>query len=462
MKSYALVSIIASFALLSYRADAKCSHGLAKRGKAEHLARRKQWEAQTANGQINKRQASTTQGPTNLAQQEQITNPVQECVAYNYAPEQSLYAQYPGDWEIASIMPGDTAAQNAYQAIISNPAFPNLTVKGTPEGDFSTLQYNNSDPDCWWTYSNCVTSKRPGIPADVSSCPEPNTWGLTYDDGPNCTHNAFYDFLQSNNQTATLFYIGSNVMDWPLQAQRGLAEGHEIGVHTWSHHYSTALTNEQFFAELWYTRKMIKTIIGITPTIWRPPYGDVDDRIRFIATAMNLTTVIWDNDTLDWEVIDSTNPTGLPTASVLANYNSMFSMAQGGQFSTHGTIVLTHEIDSSTMGIAQQEYPTIKSNFKNIVPVGVCQNWTRPYIEANYLMPTFSQWTTGQISSNSSSLYSSDAPSRPTITTKAGGLGNAAAAASTSNHISNSASGPQIPIVSALAALVVSLILSYL
>lgn len=29
---------------------------------------------------------------------------------------------------------------------------------------------------------------------------------------------------------ATMFYIGSNVMDWPLQAQRGLSDGHEMYV----------------------------------------------------------------------------------------------------------------------------------------------------------------------------------------------------------------------------------------
>ena len=27
-----------------------------------------------------------------------------------------------------------------------------------------------------------------------------------------------------------MFYIGSNVMDWPLEAQRGVQDGHEICV----------------------------------------------------------------------------------------------------------------------------------------------------------------------------------------------------------------------------------------
>jgi hypothetical protein len=62
----------------------------------------------------------------------------------------------------------------------------------------------------------------------LAQCPEPQTWGFTLDDGPNCSHNAFYDFLQQHNQKASLFYIGSNVVDWPYEAQRGLADGHEM------------------------------------------------------------------------------------------------------------------------------------------------------------------------------------------------------------------------------------------
>lgn len=62
--------------------------------------------------------------------------------------------------------------------------------------------------------------------------PEPLTVGYGFDDGPNCSHNAFYDFLEEQQQKATMYYIGSNVMDWPLEAQRGLADGHELCVRT--------------------------------------------------------------------------------------------------------------------------------------------------------------------------------------------------------------------------------------
>lgn len=70
--------------------------------------------------------------------------------------------------------------------------------------------------------------------------------------------------------------------------------GHEISVHTWSHSVSlspwhfitypyvnlvlqplTSLTTEQIVAELGWTRKAIKTVLGVTPTTMRPPYGDI-------------------------------------------------------------------------------------------------------------------------------------------------------------------------------------------
>lgn len=49
-----------------------------------------------------------------------------------------------------------------------------------------------------------------------------------------------------------MFYIGSNVQNWPLQAMRAIADGHEICVHTWSHPYMTAVDSEGAFAELYY------------------------------------------------------------------------------------------------------------------------------------------------------------------------------------------------------------------
>jgi peptidoglycan/xylan/chitin deacetylase (PgdA/CDA1 family) len=69
--------------------------------------------------------------------------------------------------------------------------------------------------------------------------------------------------------------------------------GHQLSVHTWSHPYLTKLTNEQIVAELGWTKKVIHDVTGVTPNTFRPPYGDIDDRVRAIAAQMGLTPIIW-------------------------------------------------------------------------------------------------------------------------------------------------------------------------
>lgn len=320
------------------------------------------------------------------------TNAAQECSPYNVEAVTKLTKSFPTIWDTAKIVAGDTAATSVWNRIQKSGIIPtSVKQKGTGgTGNFDNVKYDtNKDPDCWWTDTNCVTPKHKGIPDDIWQCAEPETWGLTFDDGPNCSHNAFYDFLQSQNQKATLFYIGSNVMDWPLEAERGIVDGHHVCVHTWSHQYMTQLTDEEVFAELYYTAKAIKEIAGITPRCWRPPYGDVDDRVRAIATGLGMSTNIWSQDTNDWEIAPEGNQ---PKSKIDANYASIIGL----DYQQHGNIVLTHEIDAGTMNEMIQQYPNIKAKFKNIVPLTACMNETNPYPE-NITYPNFQEYVAGNV-----------------------------------------------------------------
>jgi hypothetical protein len=214
------------------------------------------------------RRQVTQAAPTNEASGATSTVAAYECSPYSLPGFDTLLKNYPTIWKTASIVPGDTAAKKTWSKIQKSGIIPtDVKQKGTGGlGNFNGIKYNqNKDPDCWWTQTNCVTPKHKGIPDDIFQCAEPETWGLTFDDGPNCSHNAFYDFLQSQNQKASLFYIGSNVMDWPLEAERGIVDGHHVCVHTWSHQYMTQLTDEEVFAELYYTAKAIKDVAGVSP-----------------------------------------------------------------------------------------------------------------------------------------------------------------------------------------------------
>ncbi|KAH8555558.1 chitin deacetylase 1 [Umbelopsis sp. PMI_123] len=309
-----------------------------------------------------------------------------ECTYYQ-PPVPIVASDWPSNWKVATTNGMNTTAE--YTALYNSidwTKVPNIQPHTMgANGALVTTGYDTvNDPDCWWTATQCVTPKAAGVLKDISACPEPETWGLTYDDGPNCSHNAFYDFLQQQNLKASMFYIGSNVMNWPYGAQRGVKDGHHIAVHTWSHPMMTTLSNQDVLAELYYATKMIKYVTGLTPLYWRPPLGDVDDRVRWIASQLNLTAIIWNRDTDDWAA-----GVTVTVQQVQQNYQNFITEGTNGTFANTGNIVLSHEINNMTMGFAEQYIPNIKKAYKNVVDVATCMNITNPYVESTVTFAAF-------------------------------------------------------------------------
>ncbi|KAI7818895.1 hypothetical protein BC939DRAFT_401003 [Gamsiella multidivaricata] len=157
--------------------------------------------------------------------------------------------------------------------------------------------------DCWWTCTGCYA------PDDVVDCPGKNAWGLTFDDGPQPgTTESLLALLKEKNVTATFFVTGMKSAKAPWLLQDTLEQGHHLASHTWSHSGLTTLTNEEIVAELKWTEKYIYDHTGYKIKYYRPPYGDVDNRVRAIATQLGFTTVIWSNewDTQDWQLEENT------------------------------------------------------------------------------------------------------------------------------------------------------------
>lgn len=343
--------------------------------------------------------------PTDESSAAQSLDPTQECTPYTYQPVSDIKSKYPTPWieTGADIVSGDSEATSIFQQINAtlNQKFPDIHPKGQTNGNFTGIKYDATDPDCWWTWHQCDTpASDTGLPADITIVPEPMTWGLGFDDGPNCSHNALYDTLKADDQKATMFFIGSNVMDWPLQALRAVDEGHQICVHTWSHQYMTAFSNQQAFAELYYTRQVIKDLLGVTPKCWRPPYGDVDNRIRTIANSLNLTTIVWSDDTEDWK--EGVAADGVTPQDVADNYQAIIGKTKNGTYDTHGPIVLNHELTNFTMTAFSQQWQNIKSAFKYVVPICTAMNDTHPYVETNITCPSFETYLSGTHNTSSS------------------------------------------------------------
>ncbi|KAI8988555.1 hypothetical protein BDF20DRAFT_856389 [Mycotypha africana] len=279
---------------------------------------------------------------------------------------------------------------------------PNIAArKVDKEGNVVMKGYDaNEDPDCWWTSSNCLEPKVNYLPPDVYTCPNQLEWGLTYDDGPFALRDddeedakqenpyaepRLYNFLADQGVKSTLFYIGSNVVAYPAAAKRALNDGHSLCVHTWSHPAMTTQSNEEVVAELYWTQRAIKEATGVTPKCWRPPQGDVDDRVRAIAWQMGMRTVIWDKDTFDWNM-PAPGGGNLPPATVDGYFKGWLHDAKSGK-DANGTVILEHELNHATVQMAEKWLPKVKETFK-VLPALQCNDITQPYWEEDFTYPS--------------------------------------------------------------------------
>ncbi|KAH9822669.1 family 4 carbohydrate esterase [Melampsora americana] len=166
----------------------------------------------------------------------------------------------------------------------------------------ASIAQSGSNGNCWWTCGGCTRD------TDVTSCPNKGTWGASFDDGPSPYTPSLLQYLDQNKLKATFFVVGSRAISYPSILQAEYMLSHQICLHTWSHTSLTTLTNEQIVAEFAWSMKAVKEIIGVTPNCARPPYGDVDDRVRYIMKSMGLSVIIWTSvngvsfDTEDWKV----------------------------------------------------------------------------------------------------------------------------------------------------------------
>ncbi|EIE84850.1 hypothetical protein RO3G_09560 [Rhizopus delemar RA 99-880] len=261
--------------------------------------------------------------------------------------------------------------------------------KQKSNGDWEFDSDGDDDPYCWWSDTNCVKPKASYLPPDIYECPKKGDWGLTYDDGPfnkldadaegaskenPYAEPALYNFLAKRNLHANLFYIGSNVVTYPAAAKRALNNGHQLCVHTWSHPVMTTQSNIKVVAELYWTLKAIKEATGVTPKCWRPPQGDVDDRVRSIAWQMGLRTVLWNEDSNDWNMPDNDNGGTLSPKKVDGYFQSWINAEKAGKFKT-GLVVLEHELNRKTVNMTMHWLPTLEKTF-NVVPALSCPTCT--------------------------------------------------------------------------------------
>ncbi|WP_233220181.1 bifunctional polysaccharide deacetylase/glycosyltransferase family 2 protein [Micromonospora sp. RP3T] len=137
----------------------------------------------------------------------------------------------------------------------------------------------------------------------------PRTVALTFDDGPDARWTPeVLRVLDKYQVKATFFVIGTQVVRNPVLARRMVAEGHELGVHTFTHPDLAALPGWRRELEYAQTQLAIASTTGVRTSLLRFPYSssadaytDRDWPMLRQAGELGYLTVVNDVDSRDWE-----------------------------------------------------------------------------------------------------------------------------------------------------------------
>ena len=154
----------------------------------------------------------------------------------------------------------------------------------------ATLPSDRSSADFTPYMGAQITSQRMGE----------NLCAITFDDGPSVYTPHLLDMLDAYEITATFFMLGKNVKLYPQHVQRIVAEGHEVGNHSFSHPNLRRISRDRKQEEIEITDKLLRDL-GANPIYMRPPYGSYDKDVVDIAGRLGITVVLWSVDSQDWK-----------------------------------------------------------------------------------------------------------------------------------------------------------------
>ncbi|MFF3991292.1 bifunctional polysaccharide deacetylase/glycosyltransferase family 2 protein [Streptomyces sp. NPDC001797] len=202
--------------------------------------------------------------------------------------------------------------------------------------------------------------------------PKTRTIALTFDDGPDPVWTPrILDVLRRNHVHATFFVVGTQVVAHPELVRRIVAEGHQIGIHTFTHPDLSRLAPWQRSLELRETQLAVAGAAGVTTALLRPPYSsenealdDADWSVLKQADTAGYVTVLSTLDAEDWQ-----RP---GTARVLANATP---------HGKTGQIVLMHDAGgdrAQTVAALNTLIPRLKAQGFRFTTVGTAVGMTDP------------------------------------------------------------------------------------
>ena len=145
-------------------------------------------------------------------------------------------------------------------------------------------------------------------------------WGVEYTD-------ELLKIMDEFSVKCTFFTVQFWVEKYPDYVKKIAEKGHEIGTHSRTHPKMSTLTKEQIESELSTSCAAIESVTGKKVELFRPPFGDYDDMVIETAKEMNLFTIQWDVDSLDWKNLSATDMAtrvinGVKSGSIILCHNN--------------------------------------------------------------------------------------------------------------------------------------------
>ncbi|MGI6704150.1 MAG: polysaccharide deacetylase family protein [Clostridia bacterium] len=109
------------------------------------------------------------------------------------------------------------------------------------------------------------------------------------------------DILDGYNVKTTFFLVGFWIDKYGEVLEEIHRRGHEIGNHSTTHPQMSKLTVEEIKKELETTAEKIKAVTGKDPILFRPPFGDYNNKVIETAQQLGYYSIQWDVDSLDWK-----------------------------------------------------------------------------------------------------------------------------------------------------------------
>jgi peptidoglycan/xylan/chitin deacetylase (PgdA/CDA1 family) len=133
---------------------------------------------------------------------------------------------------------------------------------------------------------------------------------LTFDDGPHPEHTPqLLDVLAAEQVAATFFVLGERAAENPDLVRRIVSEGHGLGHHSYHHGDPRTTSASALIAEVDETLRLLETLVGARPRLFRPPHGKVTAAKLARLFWRGQTVVLWNVDPRDFDAADAASVT---------------------------------------------------------------------------------------------------------------------------------------------------------